>query len=76
MGIDDISYIMLKLLIEYLVGPMTRIANATTLFNHHPASAKKVVIKPLHKGKKKEHDDPRSYRPVSLLPVIGRIWRA
>ena len=32
MGIDDISYVMVKVLIDYLVGPILRKANATTIF--------------------------------------------
>ena len=48
MGIDDISYLMVKILVDYLAEPIMRIANATTIFQL--GSTKIAVIKPLHKG--------------------------
>ena len=71
MGIDYISYLMVKILVDYLAEPIMRIANATTIF--HPRSTKIAVIKPLHKGEGKEYDDRCSYRSLSILPVVGRI---
>ena len=61
------------------VQALMRIANASTTFNHHPRAVKIAIIKPLHKREGKAHNDPRSYRPVSLLPVVERIiksWKA
>ena len=36
-------------------------------------STKIGIIKPPNKGEGKEMDDPKFYRPVSLLPEVGRI---
>ena len=73
MRLDDISYLLVKILVESLAHPIMRIANATTIFHHHPRPPEIAVIKPLHKREGKENDDPHSYQPVSLLPVVGRI---
>ena len=73
MGVDDISYGVVKRLEPFLTGPIRKIINATSDLSHHPKSEKVAAVKPLYKGSPKELDNPKSYRPVSLLPVIGRI---
>jgi hypothetical protein len=71
MGVDDIRYGVVKRLEPFLTGPIRKIINATS--DHHPKSEKVAAVKPLYKGSPKDLDDPKSYRSVSLLPVIGRI---
>ena len=58
------------------VQALMMIANASTTFNHQPSAAKIAIIKPLQIREGKAHNDPRSYRPVSLLPVVERIVKS
>ena len=73
MGLDDISYGVIKRLESELTGPITRIINSTTRLGHHPRSERHGAVKPLYKGLPKQITDPKGYRPVQLLPAIGRI---
>lgn len=51
----------------------------TSLYNNcleqgvFPAQWKSAVIRILLKGEDKDESDPKSYRPISLLPVLGKI---
>ena len=73
MGKDDISYGVIKRMLEVLVGPITKMINASIRIEHHPKPERIGAVKPLFKGGEKKRTDPTAYRPVNLLPAIGRV---
>ena len=56
-----------------LHGPITHVINLSIGQSKFAAHWKIGRLLPLHKGKGKIHQDPDSFRPISLLPVIGKI---
>ena len=50
---------------------MSVIFNLTIQENVIPAEWKKAKVTPLHKSGTK--DDPRNYRPTSVLPVVSKV---
>ena len=50
--------------------------NVINKFNNSylPKTWKKGIIIPIHKGNKKPHNDLDSYRPVTLLPVMYKLF--
>ena len=50
---------------------ITVIFNLTIELNVIPAEWKKAKVTPLHKSGPK--DDPRNYRPISVLPVVSKV---
>ena len=52
----------------------------TVLFNtiikkeQYPSSWKKSIIIPIYKGHGKSKTDPGSYRPVSLIPTVCKVF--
>ena len=50
---------------------MSVIFNLTIELNVIPAEWKKAKVTPLHKSGTK--DDPRNYRPISVLPVVSKV---
>ena len=73
MGKDDISYGVVKRMKDVLAKPIMEMINTSIRLEHHPEPERVGVIKPLFKGGDKKRTDPTAYRPVSLLPAIGRI---
>ena len=53
---------------------LTALFNLFLRFEHVPNSAKRGVIHTLHKGNGKERSDPNSYRPITLLPVLYKLF--
>ncbi|KAL1430313.1 hypothetical protein MTO96_015139 [Rhipicephalus appendiculatus] len=39
-----------------------------------PASWKRALVTPVHKGKSKPSNDPENYRPISITPIICRTF--
>ena len=39
-----------------------------------PAPWKIGIVKILYKGSDKDPQDPKSYRPLTLLPVLGKVY--
>jgi hypothetical protein len=48
--------------------------NGILKLNYIPSDWKKSIIVPIHKGNKKPKSDPNSYRPVSLLCTIFKVF--
>ncbi|KAL0852476.1 hypothetical protein ABMA28_000643 [Loxostege sticticalis] len=42
--------------------------------SHFPTAWKNAVVVILPKPGKESYTDPKSYRPIGLLPVLGKIW--
>ena len=72
MAHDDLDNMMINHGAFALHGPITHLVN-TSITQHKFASHWKIgKILPLHKGKGLDRESPTSYRPISLLPVLGK----
>ena len=58
---------------EVLHGPLTHIINCSIKTSKFAIKLRIGKLLPLHKGKGLDFNDPKSFRPISLLPVVGKI---
>ena len=72
-GFDDISNEHLKYGGYALHAALTALFNMILEKSHVPKKAKQGVIHTLYKGKGKDKSDPRSYRPITLLPALYKL---
>ena len=70
---DRLDNLALKHGATTLHGPLTHIINLSIKTATFASKWKIGKLLPLHKGKGLHPDDPKSYRPISLLPVIGKM---
>ena len=70
---DRIDAISIKHGASILHGPITHVINTSINTSKFANKWKIGKLLPLHKGKGLNPLDPRSYRPISMLPVIGKI---
>ena len=70
-GVDGVPSRLLKDGSDALAPPLPVIFNLTIEQNVIPAEWKKAKVTPLHKSGTK--DDPRNYRPISVLPVVCKV---
>ena len=70
-GVDGIPSRLFKDGSDALASPLSVIFNLTIQENVIPAEWKKAKVTPLHKSGTK--DDPRNYRPISVLPVVYKV---
>ena len=71
-GHDGISAKILKLAKPVIVRPITSLINLTIECSEFPDNAKNAMVSPLHKKNTNLHKE--NYRPVSILPVISKIY--
>ena len=70
-GIDDISNVVIKRLIDSLVEPLSIIFNKSLEKGVFPDRMKIAEVVPLYKGKSRTHKE--NYRPISLLITLSKI---
>ena len=70
---DRLDALALKHGAEILYGPITHVINCSIKTAKFASKWKIGKLLPLHKGKGLNPQDPKSYRPISLLPVLGKI---
>jgi hypothetical protein len=70
-GWDNISIRMIKLCGSSLANPLTIIFKNCVAKGAFPAIWKKANVLPIHKKDAKNH--AKNYRPISLLPIFGKI---
>ena len=69
---DGISAKLLKLAKPSIVVPVTDLINTSLLTSKFPDSLKIAQVAPIHK--KNSTLDKGNYRPVSILPVVSKIF--
>lgn len=72
-GADCISGKMVRLLWQNLHPRLLSLANSCMRRAKFPKDWKAAVVVPILKGVGRDIRNPKSYRPVSLLPVLGKI---
>ncbi|UYV66160.1 hypothetical protein LAZ67_4000513 [Cordylochernes scorpioides] len=72
-GIDELPNEALKLLPNHILASITEIFNASLQLAHFPDRWKTSIICPILKKGKSIHE-PTSYRPISLLPAISKLF--
>jgi endonuclease/exonuclease/phosphatase family metal-dependent hydrolase len=72
-GPDNISNQVLRNLPNSTVRLLTSVFNACLDISYFPSSWKEAKIVPIHKPKA-DNSSPKSYRPISLLSNIGKIF--
>ena len=72
-GRDRIDAITIKLAAPILIPVLTHVGNLSLGTGKFPAKWKLARILPLLKSKESDTNDPASYRPISLLPLISKI---
>ena len=71
-GHDDISIRIIKTCDKSLIKPLTFLFKTSVRSSHYPDIWKKSNIIPVHK--KNDKRLVNKYRPISLLPVFGKIF--
>ncbi len=72
-GPDNINNFVLKNLpMKYIVA-LTGVINAALNSSYFPSAWKTAIIIPIHK-KGESPSNPASYRPISLLPSLGKLF--
>ena len=71
-GIDGINAKVLKDGADIIVPILTSIINLSYELNQFPDQLKSASVKPIHK--KNCHNDPANYRPISILPILSKVF--
>lgn len=72
-GHDLIEAKMIKIAWPVMGTELVRLFNCALSQGTFPKQYKTAQVRVLLKGENKDPTDPKSYRPISLLPVIGKI---
>nr|CAI5847843.1 unnamed protein product [Callosobruchus analis] len=70
--IDGLSVKLIKSVKNILIAPLTKLINSCLSINTFPDVLKRAVVIPVFKKGNMHHVD--NYRPISLLPVISKIF--
>ena len=71
-GYDDISIRIIKICDKSLLKPLIILSKNSTKSSHYPDIWKRSNIIPVHK--KNDKRLVKNYRPISLLPIFGKIF--
>ena len=72
-GIDNIPTDVLKKGVTVLASPIARLCNLSLSTGVFPEKFKEAIVHPVHKGHGKDHREPSSYRPISILPALSKV---
>lgn len=71
--IYDLNAGLIKQIREMILYPLTKLLNLAISSSIFPSALKKALVIPIYKNKG-DRGDPGNYRPISLLPVISKIF--
>lgn len=71
-GYDEITTKIIKLSSKYIVTPLSYIINLSFETGTFPTRLKQSIVKPLYK--KGNHTDMSNYRPITLVPILSKIF--
>ena len=71
-GYDDIAALSLRKCADVIAPTLSDILNLTIFSGIYPDSLKIARVTPVHKSESK--DNPNNYRPISILPVLNKIF--
>ena len=71
-GVDDINVRLVKDTKHTIAKSLKQLVNISYKTSTFPNSMKRAIVKAIHK--KGETDDPANYRPLSILPIISKIF--
>ena len=72
-GFDDIPPKLVKLAYEELSQPITDLVNECIRALKYPHDMKKAEVSPIYKIQKENDLLKENYRPVSILPILGKV---
>ncbi|KAF5646048.1 hypothetical protein F25303_5512 [Fusarium sp. NRRL 25303] len=72
-GPDLLAYEGMKMAHEELLPYLHHLFAACLKLGHHPAAFKQACTIMLRKGGKDDYEQPKSWRPVALLPCMGKL---
>ena len=72
-GSDGIPTKLIKMIAIYIAEPLSQIFNESVKKGKYPTKWKSATVKPVNKGRGSP-SEPASYRPISLLPCISKIF--
>lgn len=73
-GYDEITVEFIKEVWPHIKGRLLSIVNEALRQGKFPEPWKIGLVKVLYKGNDKDQQDANSYRPLTLLPVMGKIY--
>ena len=73
-GFDELTYENIKYAGYSFYVKLTALYNAMIKHVYIPSTFKKAVIIPAYKGKRKPKNDVNSYRGISLMPVLNKLF--
>ncbi|KMQ90177.1 reverse transcriptase [Lasius niger] len=73
-GPDLVEVKVLKTAVKVIPGQITRLFNGCLQWGVFPKAWKTGSLRALLKGEDKDEQDPKSYRPICLLSVIGKLF--
>ena len=71
-GVHQVPAFIYKLLEPLILAPLTYIINLSISCNIFPNCWKEALLLPLHK--RGDPTQPSNYRPISLLPILGKVF--
>ncbi len=72
-GVDNIPTEVWKKGVAVLAGPIARLCIISLSTGVFPDLFKQALVHPVHKGSGKDHREPGSYQPISILPALSKI---
>ena len=72
-GEDGITVSVLQLAAPIIALPVAHLIAISLAQAKVPSAFKAAIVVPIHKGKGKPTNQPSSYRPVAILPVLSKV---